>query len=185
MNAILDQLGEEGIKVLVEGVLVGGLTLVAAVLARSLARRGKVWIGAEAGRTCMSPFVLLLGLLLAIVAMIILAAGLYFRASLRTPADYYAWLGLVGGFLLGSLALLPFTRHTWEWDTAGLRWHGAWRSVAMRWPELERLGKSMSGQLYVSDRAGRKITWSPQYILEPEALLAAIQKARPDLARPP
>jgi hypothetical protein len=110
MNAILDQLGEEGIKVLVEGVLVGGLTLVAAVLARSLARRGKVWIGAEAGRTCMSPFVLLLGLLLAIVAMIILAAGLYFRASLRTPADYYAWLGLVGGFLLGSLALLPFTR---------------------------------------------------------------------------
>jgi hypothetical protein len=55
----------------------------------------------------------------------------------------------------------------------------------MRWPELERLGKSMSGQLYVSDRAGRKITWSPQYTLEPEALLAAIQKARPDLAPPP
>jgi len=185
MNAILDRLAEEGIKVLAEGVLVGGLALVAAVLARSLARRGKVWIGTDAGRTCMSPFVLLLGLLLAIAAVIVLAVALYFRESLRTPADYYAWLGLVGGFFLGSLAILPFTRHVWEWDAAGLRWRGAWRSVAMRWPELAHLGRSMSGQLYVTDIAGRKITWSPQYTLEPEALLSAIQRARPDLALPP
>jgi hypothetical protein len=182
MNAILDRLAEEGVRILVEGLLVGGLTLVAAVLARSLARRGKVWIGSDAGRTCLSPFVLLLGLLLAIAAVVILAAGLYFRASLHAPADYYAWLGLVGGFFLGSLAILPFTRHVWEWDAAGLRWRGAWRTVAMRWPELVHLGKSMSGQLYVTDRTGRKITWSPQYTLEHEALLNAIQRARPDLA---
>jgi hypothetical protein len=184
MDAILDRLAEEGVKVLVEGVLVGGLTLVAAVLARSLARRGKVWIGAEAGRTCMSPFVLLLGLLLATVAVAILAAGLYFRSSLNAPADYYAWLGLVGGFFLGSLAILPFTRHAWEWDATGLRWRGAWKSVAMRWPDLVRLGKKMSGELYVVDKAGRKISWSPQYTLEHEALLRAIQTARPDLVLP-
>jgi hypothetical protein len=185
MNAILDGLAQEGIKLLVEGVLVGGLTLVAALLAHGLVRRGKVWIGTDAGRTCMSPFVLLLGLLLAIVAVVILAVGLYFRGALRVPADYYAWLGLVGGFFLGSLAILPFVRHTWEWDATGLKWRGAWRSVAMRWPDLVQLGKSMNGQLYVTDRAGRKITWSPQYTLEPEALLRAIQAARPDLALPP
>lgn len=185
MNVILDRFAEEGVKILVEGVLVGGLTLVAAVLARSLVRRGKVWIGTDAGRTCMSPFVLLLGLLLAIAAVVVLAAGLYFRQSLKEPADYYAWLGLVAGFFLGSLAILPFARHAWEWDATGFRWRGAWRSVAMRWPDLVQLGKSMNGQLYVTDRAGRKITWSPQYTLEPEALLRAIQRARPDLALPP
>jgi hypothetical protein len=54
----------------------------------------------------------------------------------------------------------------------------------MRWPEIVRLGKRMSGELYVTDTAGRKISWSPQYTLEHEALLRAIQTARPDLALP-
>jgi hypothetical protein len=184
MDAILERLAEEGAKVVLEVTLVGALTLVAAILARGLARRGKVWIGAGVGRTCMSPFVLLLGLLCAAVAVVVLAVGLYFRERLSEPGEFYAWMGLIGGFSLGALAILPFTRHTWEWDAAGLRWQGAWRSVSMPWPAIVRVGKSMSGQLYVADAAGRKITWSPQYTLEHEALLRAIQTARPDIVLP-
>jgi hypothetical protein len=183
MNTIMERLAEEGAKVVLEGILVGGLTLLAAVLARGLARRGKVWIGVGAGRTCMSPFVLLLGLLCAATAAVILALGLYFREGLREPGQFYAWAGLIGGFSLVALAILPFTRHTWEWDAGGLRWQGAFRSVALRWPEIVRLGKSMNGQFYAADAAGRKITWS-EYTLEHEALLRAIRTARPDLAMP-
>lgn len=183
MNTILERLAEEGAKVVLEGILVGGLTLVAAVLARGLARRGKVWIGAGAGRTCMSPFVLLLGLLCAAAAVVVLAVGLYFGERLREPGEFYAWVVLIGGFSVVAVAILPFTRHTWEWDAGGLRRHGAFRSVALRWPELARLGKSMNGQFFVADAAGRKIAWS-QYTLEHEALLRAIQTARPDLAMP-
>jgi hypothetical protein len=54
----------------------------------------------------------------------------------------------------------------------------------MRWPDLVRIGKSMSGELYVADNAGRKIKWSPQFTLEHEALLRAVQTARPDLGLP-
>jgi len=185
MSDLLDGFAEEGIRLVLGGVLVGGLTLIAAVLARGMVRRGKVWIGTDAGRTCMSPFVLLVGLLLAVAALVALGAGLYFRDALKEPGEFYSWLGLVGGFSLGSLAIMPFTRHAWEWDATGLRWQGAWRRVAMRWPDLVRLGKSMSGMIYVTDKAGRKIAWSPDYTLEPEALLRAIQRARPDLALPP
>jgi hypothetical protein len=42
--------------------------------------------------------------------------------------------------LLCALAIAPFTRHTWEWDATGLRWCGAWRSAALRWPGIVRLG---------------------------------------------
>ena len=183
MDGIVERLAEEGAKIVLEAVVVGLLGLVAAVMARSLARRGKVWIGDNAGRTCMSPFVLLVGLLCALAAVIFVIVGIYFRESLRDPRDFYAWAGLVGGCSLLSLLILPFTRHTWEWDAQGLRWQGTWKRVAMRWPDLERLGKSMNGQLYVVDKAGRKITWS-QHTLEHEALLRAIQTARPDLVLP-
>jgi hypothetical protein len=158
MDGILERLTEEGAKILLEGIVVGLLGLVAAVLACGLARRGKVWIGVGAGRTCMSPFVLLVGMLCAVAAAVSLGVGLYFRESLRKRGDFYGWLGLVASFTLLASVIVPFTRHTWEWDAAGLRWQGAWKSVAMRWPDLVRLGKSMSGQLYVVDTGGRKIS---------------------------
>jgi hypothetical protein len=131
----------------------------------------------------MSPFVLLVALLCAVAAIGFAAVGLYFRESLREPGQLYAWLGLVGGFFLCALAILPFTRQTWEWDATGLRWRGVWKSVAMRWPDLARIGRSWGGQLYVADAAGRKIAWS-QHTLEHEALLRAIRTARPDLVPP-
>jgi hypothetical protein len=184
MDAILERLAESWAQVLLEAIVVGLMTGVAAVMARSLARRGKVWIGHNAGRTCMSPYVLLVGLLCAVAAAGFAIVGLAHRESLREPSQLYAWMALVGAFALCALAILPFTRHTWEWDANGLRWQGAWRSVRMRWPDLVRLGKSMSGQLYVVDKAGRKISWSHQHTLEHEALLRAIQTARPDLVLP-
>jgi len=57
--------------------------------------------------------------------------------------------------------------------------------VAMRWSDIVHFGKEMSGALYVKDGAGRKIGWSTQYTLEPEALRRAVQTARPDLALKP
>jgi hypothetical protein len=182
---LLKLLAEEVARSLGELLLLGALSLLAAVLARSMLWRGRVWIGDGAGRTSISPIVLLLGLLLAAAAMVSLGLGLYFRDSLREPGDFYAWLGLVGGFSLGALAMFPFTRHTWEWDGAGLRWRGAWRSVAMRWSDIVHFGKTMSGALYVRDNTGRKISWSTQHTLEAEALRHAVQTARPDLALKP
>ena len=102
---------------------------------------------------------------------------------MREPGDLYAWAGLIGGFSLGFLLIVPFTRHTWDWDRDGLRWRGAWRAVSMRWPDLARLGKSWDGQFFVADKTGRKIYWSP-YTLEHEALRRAIETARPDLSLP-
>jgi hypothetical protein len=183
MDAVLERLAESGAQVLLEAIVVGLMTGVAAAMARSLVRRGKVWIGHGAGRTCMSPYVLLVGLLCAVAAAGFAIVGLAHRESLGEPRQLYAWMGLVGAFSLCALAILPFTRHTWEWDAHGLRWQGAWRGVRLRWPDLVRLGKSMSGQLYVVDVAGREISWS-QHTLEHEALMHAVQTARPDLVLP-
>lgn len=129
MNAFLERLAEEGGKLVIEAILVGVLGLGAAILARKLARRGKVWVGKDAGRTCMSPFVLLLSLVCAAGALLFLALGLLYPKMWLEPGALKYWLLLVGCFSGGCLILLPFTRHTWEWDATGLRWHGAWRSV--------------------------------------------------------
>jgi hypothetical protein len=183
MDSFLQGLAEEGAKAILELGLFAVLFGLAAIFARNWARRGKVWVAGDAGHTCMSPLILLLGLLCGAAATAVLALGLLYPESLRDPGDFYAWAGLIGGFLLGFLLILPFTRHTWDWDREGLRWRGAWRAVSMRWPELARLGKSWDGQFFVADKAGRKIYWST-YTLEHEALLHAIETARPDLSLP-
>jgi len=183
VNAFLENLAEEGVKTVLEAILVGLLTLGAAVLAGRLARRGKVWIGKGAGRTCMSPYALLVGLLCAMTASVCLTLGLLYPETWREPGAFEAWVGLVAGFSLGFLAILPFTRHTWHWDETGLRWQGAWRSVSMRWPEIARLGKSWDGQFFAADRRGRRIYWST-HTLEHEALRTAIHTTRPDLVLP-
>jgi hypothetical protein len=183
MSEFLQGLGEGGIKALVAAVLIGLLSVGAAVLARNLKRRGKVWIGPGAGRTCLSPLALLVCLMCAAAAVGCLALGLYDRETLREPGQLYAWAGLTGAFALSALAIAPFTRHTWEWDSTGLRWHGAWRSTALRWPDIVRLGKSWDGRLFAADSAGRRLYWS-HYTLEHEELLRAILKARPDLTAP-
>ena len=64
-------------KALLGAVLVGLLGLAAAVLVRRLTRRGKVRVEAGAGRTRMSPVVLLLCLLCAAAAAGFLALGLF------------------------------------------------------------------------------------------------------------
>jgi hypothetical protein len=180
MNAFIDRLAEEGAKLALEALLVGLLTLIAAVLARSLARRGKVWVGPDAGRTCTSPYVLLVALLCAVGMAVFLALGVIFPDAWQEPNAFYAWLGLIALFGLISLAILPFTRHTWQWDEAGLHWQGAWRNASMQWPDIARLGKSWDARFFAEDKAGRRIYWST-YTLEHEALLDAIKAARPDL----
>jgi hypothetical protein len=183
MTGFLQHLGKEGARVLLGALLVGLLGIGTTLLARNLTRRGKVWIGARAGRTRMSPLVLLSCLLSAIAAAGFLALGLHDRETLSEPSQLYAWAGLVGALAVGALAIAPFTRHTWEWDATGLRWRGAWRSMALRWPDVVRLGKTWDGRLFAADAADRRIYWS-QHTLEHEELLRAILEARPDLAPP-
>jgi hypothetical protein len=183
MNNIIERLAEEGAQSVLEAILVGVLTLGAAIIARNLVRRSDVQVGADAGHTCMSPYVLLVGLLLAVVAAGVLVLGLAWPETLREPDEFNAWVGIVAGFSLGCLMILPFTRHTWQWDTTGLCWHGALRSTSMRWPEIVHLGKSWDGGFFAADKTGRRISWST-YTLEHKALLRAIHTARPDLILP-
>jgi hypothetical protein len=184
MHDLLQSLGEEGIRVVVGALLIGLLSIGAAVLGRNLKRSGKVWIGVGAGRTCMSPLALLVCLMCAAAAAAVLALGLWDRRRLLDPGQLYAWLALAGAFAASALAIAPFTRQTWEWDAAGLTWQGARRSTSLRWPEIVRLGKTWDGRFYAADAAGTRITWS-QITLEHEALLRAILTARPDLKPPP
>jgi hypothetical protein len=183
MDSFVDGLAEEGAKAILQLILVAALAGGAAIFARNWVRRGKVWVTSDAGHTRMSPFILLVGLLCGAAAAAVLVLGLVYRESLQEPGDFYAWLGLIGGFLFFFVLMLPFTRQTWDWDREGLRWQGAWRTVSMRWPELARLGTSWDGQFYVADKTGRKIRWST-YTLEHEALRRAIETARPDLSLP-
>jgi hypothetical protein len=179
----IDRLTEAGIQAIVEGVVGAALAVGTALIARNLARREKVWVGIGAGRTCMSPYVLLVGLLSGAAAMAFLVLGLLEPESLRERGALYAWMALIGGFSLGFVGIIPLTRHTWEWDETGLRWQGAMKSVAIAWPELSRVGKSWDGRFYAADKAGRKIYWST-YTLEHQALGRVIEAARPDLTPP-
>jgi hypothetical protein len=183
LNALIEHLAEDSAQLVFEAIVVGVLTLGAAIIARNLVRRGKVRVGADAGHTCMSPYVLLVGLLSAVVAALLLVLGLAWPETLREPGEFNAWVGLVAGFSLGCFAMLPFTRHTWQWDATGLRWRGALRSTSMRWPDIVYLGKSWDGGFFAADKTGRRICWST-YALEHEALLRAIHRARPDLILP-
>jgi hypothetical protein len=183
MGTFVERLLQAGAQVVLEALVGAVLTVGAALLARNLARRGRVWVGHGAGRTCMSPYVLLVAVLCGGAAAAFLVLGLIEPESLREPGSFYAWAGLVGGFTLLFAAIVPFTRHTWEWDAAGLRWHGAFRSVSIPWSELARVGKAWHGQFFAADRTGRRFYWST-YTLEHAALRGAIQAARPDLALP-
>jgi hypothetical protein len=183
MSEFIAGLAEEGIKALLEIVLGAVLVAGAALFARNWVRRGKVWVKGDAGHTCMSPYVLLVGVLCAAAAAGCLALGLLDRETLREPGALTAWAALIGGFSLGFLFIVPFARHTWDWDRDSLSWRGAWRSVSIPWSELARAGKTWDGQFFVADASGRKIHWSP-YTLEHEALRQAIARARPDLKLP-
>lgn len=167
-------------------ILLGMLAVwpLSSILARRMARRGKVWVGVGTGRTRLSPLIPLIGLLSGVTAVFFLVAGLYDTSEQwRDPLTFYFWAGTVGLFAVLSLVLLLGARETWEWDATGLRWRSAWRrrAVEMRWPDLLHLGKRRNGGLYVSDRAGRRIGWYPELTLEHQALLRAIRMARPDL----
>jgi hypothetical protein len=181
---IWQQIADEGLHAILEAILMGVVGLVTALLVRALVRRGKVWVGANAGRTCISPRLLVFSVLAAVIAVVALAGGLIFRQTLAEPGDFYAWVALVVAMALASLVLVALSRHTWEWDAAGLVWHGAWSSRAMRWADLVRIGRMANGQLYVVDRAGRRIAWSTRHTLRHEALLRAVRAARPDLPLP-
>src|SRR5262249_4142486 len=183
MNDFIERLVEEGAKSVLEAIVVGLLTVGAAIIARSLVRRGKGRVGAAAGHTCMSLFVLLVGLMCAVAAAVFLVLGLAWPETWQEPDAFKAWVGLVAGFSLGCLAILPFTRHTWQWDATGLRWQGALRSASMRWPEIARLGKSWDGRFFAADKAGRRIYCS-EYTLDQELLDRAIHTAGPDLILP-
>lgn len=183
METFLEGLAEEGMKVILAAILMAVLVAGAAIVARNWVRRGKVWIRGGVGRTRMSPLVLLIGLACAAMAATCLVLGLLNPESFRERGDFIAWAGLVGGFLLAFLLVLPFSRHSWEWDQDGLRWTGAWRSVSMLWSDLKRTGKTWDGQFFVADARGRKIYWST-YTLEHESLREAIASKRPDIMVP-
>lgn len=161
------------------GLLIGG----AALLTRNWVRRGKVWVNGDEGHTCMSPLILLIGLLSAASAGAFLVLGLLDPQSLHDRGQFIAWAGLVGGFSLAFLLILPYSRHAWDWDPKGLSWRGAWRSVSIPWPDIKRVGKTWDGRTFVADARGRKIYWS-SYILEHEALRDAITRRRPDMMVP-
>src|SRR5262249_31085041 len=68
MDNFLNGLAEESMKGILETALMALLTAAAAVFARNWVRRGKVWVNGDTGHTCMSPLILLVGVLCAIVA---------------------------------------------------------------------------------------------------------------------
>ncbi len=178
-----DGAAKQGLSAILEAALMGLLAGAAALFARSWVRRGKVWVKDEEGHTCMSPLILLVGLLCAAMAAACLVLGLIDPGSLRERGQLIAWAGLVGGFSLAFLLILPFSRHSWDWDRESLTWRGAWRSVSMPWQDIARAGKRWDGQWFVADARGRKIYWSP-YTLEHEALREAIARRRPDITLP-
>jgi hypothetical protein len=183
MESFFDGLAKQGVTAILEVALMGVLAGAAALFARKWVRRGKVWVKGDEGHTCMSPFVLLVGLLCAAMAAGCLVLGLLDPGSLEERGQLIAWAGLVGGFSLVSLLILPFSRHAWDWDREGLRWRGAWRSVSIPWPDIKSAGKTWDGQTFVADARGRRICWSP-YTLEHEALRDAIARRRPDITLP-
>jgi hypothetical protein len=126
---------------------------------------------------------MLAGILNGIIGVVFLASGLVWPAWVGDPYDFKVWLWGIALFSAFSLMALLFSRLTWEWDATGLRWHGAFRTISMRWQEIVRLGKSWDGRFFAADKAGRKIYWS-NYVLEHEALQRAIHAARPDLTLP-
>ncbi len=71
-----DGLAQQGLSAILEAALMGLLAGAAALFARSWVRRGKVWVKGEEGHTCMSPLILLVGLLCAAMAAACLVLGL-------------------------------------------------------------------------------------------------------------
>jgi hypothetical protein len=183
MNSFLDALAEQGISAIVGAILMGLLAGGAALLAQRWVRRGKVWVKGDEGHTRMSPFVLLVALLCGAMAAACLLLGLLDPRSLQERGQFIAWAGLVGGFSLACLLILPYARQAWDWDGNGLRWRGAWRTVSIPWCGIKRAGKTWGGQTFVADERGTKICWS-SYTLKHEALRDAVARQRPDITVP-
>jgi hypothetical protein len=99
MNDIIERLAEQGARSVLEANLVGVLTLGAAIIARNLVRRGEVRVGVDAGYTRMSPYILLVDLLLAVVAVGLLVLGLAWPETSRESGEFNAWAGSSQGFL--------------------------------------------------------------------------------------
>lgn len=182
MDSFLDGLAKLGLGAVLQLILTGLLVGGAAILGRNWVRRGKVRIAGDQGHTCMSPLILLTGLLCAGAATAFLVLGLLDPQSLRDRGQFIAWAGLVGGFSLAFLLILPYSRHAWEWDPNGLSWRGAWRSVSIPWSHIDCAGKTWDGRTFVADADGRRICWS--CVLEHQALRDAIARRRPDIMVP-
>ena len=180
MDFSTEWLTETGIKIIVQVIFAAVLAVGTTLVARNWIRRGKVWIGNGAGRTCMSPIMIIIGLLSGAASLAFFLLGVWTPESFQEPGEYYAWAGLVGCFALGLFVMLPCSRYSWEWDYIGLRWRSLRGTRSIRWPNITRVGKSWSGTFYAADKSGQKICWWP-LTLEHEALRAAIQAQRPDL----
>jgi len=151
-----------------------------AILTRAWIARGRLHVTAESGRTCLSPEVLLVGVLSGLVAATCFVWGLLEPQTRIDPGQELAWRWLIIGFSLGFLVMAIYARHVWEWDSAGLRWRGALRSEELNWTALARVGRAWDGQFVAADTRGAKIRWST-YTLQREAMEAAIRTHRPDL----
>lgn len=183
MTYSLGGFAEQSIAALVGAILMGVLAGGAALVARNWARRGKVWVKGNEGHTRMSPMIFLVGVLCGAAAAICLVLGHLNPEPLQDRGQFIAWAGLVGGFSLASLLILPNTNQTWDWDQTGLRWQSVWRSVSIPWSDIKHAGKTWSGHTFVADARGTKICWS-SYTLQHEALRDAITKRRPDITVP-
>jgi hypothetical protein len=183
MHSFFDTLANGAVTAIVAAVLMAVLAGGATLFTRSWVRSGKVWVKADDGHTRMSPFILLLGLLCAAMAIACLVLGLVDPPSLQDSGQFTAWIGLIGGFALAALFILPQSRQAWDWDEKGLRWRGPWRSASLLWSDIKTSGKTWGGQTFVADARGTKIYWS-SYTLEHQALRDAVARRRPDLTVP-
>jgi hypothetical protein len=181
LQRIWQQIADVGLHAVLEAILTGVLALVTALLVRSLVRRGKVWIGTDAGRTSISPLVLMFSVLSAVIAVVALAAGLVFRHTLSEPGDFYAWVGWSASCRLPRWSCwrrraTPGSGTPWACDGMApgraRRCAGPIWCASARW-RTDSCSSSMRGG---RSHARRAIP------LEHGALLRAVRTARPDLA---
>ena len=106
MDGFFDGFAKLSLGVMLQAILMGLLVGGAAFLARNWVRRGKVWVRGDDGHTCMSPLILLTGLLCAVAAGAFLMLGLLDPQSLRDRGQFIC-LGQPGRQLLLRFPLYP------------------------------------------------------------------------------
>lgn len=168
------------IKAVMTAVLAGLMAGGGWLISRRWKTSGVITLDEAEGHTTTAPSVSVLAIVCALFALGIFIIGEVYGVDTRDQNEGLAWALLIVGFGAGAFLLALMTGFRWRWDAQGLSYTRFGLTRSLSWGELVQFAPRAEGASFVKAKSGKKIIWT-KYTMNPEVLVAAVTRYRPDL----